>query len=58
MLKFYETITKRKNPTVRFYDALKNLGDNPKQYSKQQQFHTELKKNPHQYILTLAQMLP
>jgi uncharacterized LabA/DUF88 family protein len=46
MLKFYETITKRKNPTVRFYDALKNLGDNPKQYSKQQQFHTELKKNP------------
>jgi len=45
MLKFYEFITKRKSPTVRFYDALKNLGDNPKQYAKQQQFHTELKKN-------------
>ena len=45
MFKFYEFITKRKSPIVRFYDALKNLGDNPKQYAKQQQFHTELKKN-------------
>jgi len=44
--KFFEKITKRKNPRVRFYDAPKIMGDSPRQYANQQHFHAELQKNP------------
>ncbi len=45
-LKLFELITKRKNPTVRFYTAMKRAESGVRQQANQQVFHNVLKRNP------------